>query len=115
MPSTTKATSQGGVDNDGAGTTCGSSLVYSGTTSTRYSDSTYCSQTVRDGLTATESMTPFFFAMATHEEDSELDGYLGDSPKYDEEEFEDEGFVTAAGGETDRASQASGHGGGTFL
>ena len=36
---------------------------------------------------------------------SQLDGYL-DSPHYDE----DDGFVTA-GAETDRVSQASGHGG----
>ena len=47
--------------------------------------------------------------LATHREDSEVEDYLGGSPKYDDDE--DEGFITAGGFETDRASQASGHGG----
>ena len=50
-------------------------------------------------------------ALSTHREDSEIDGYPGDSPKYEEDD-EDEGFHTAVGFETDRASQVSGHGGG---
>ena len=113
MPSTTKATSQGSVGNDRSETT------YDGDGSLYYSKShsneeAWGSQTVWEGLTADERVVQGYPTMATHQEDSELDDYLGDSPKYDEGEFEDDGFVTAAGGETDRASQASGHGG-TFL
>ena len=47
--------------------------------------------------------------LETHREDSEVEDYPGGSPKYDDDD--DDGFVTAGGFETDRASQASGHGG----
>ena len=104
MTNTNPATSQGG---DAARSDLGS-LGYS---NSRSVEAAWGSQTVWEGLTADERVDQGFLTMATHQEDSELDGYLGDSPKYDEEDFEDEGFVTAAGGETDRASQASGHGG----
>ena len=49
-------------------------------------------------------------ALSPHREESEIDDFLGDSPKYDQDEGE--GFATATGFDTDRASQVSGHGGG---
>ena len=67
------------------------------------------SQAVREGFTADARMAYGAERMSIHREDGEVDGYPGDSPKYDDDD--DEGFHTAAGFETDRASQVSGHGG----
>ena len=107
MPSTTRATSQGG---EAASV---GSLGYSSVTHPS-NVAMWGSQTVFEGLTAEETMdVRFAERMSIHREDSEVDGYPGDSPKYDDDD--DEGFHTAAGFETDRASQVSGHGGGRLI
>ena len=94
MPSTNQATSQGG------GAASIGSLEHSSTM-------TGPSRSNEGEHFGTTQANP---ALSTHREDSEIDAYPGDSPKYEEDD-EDEGFHTAAGFETDRASQVSGHGG----